>query len=135
MPIFAKGLELLLPSGTNRWVGLLMAEPDVVTGTYQEVVDTEYVRQLHTAWLTVGTGDGRIARVNDGAIVFNALVDADETIITHWAIFDAATGGSILVNGPVLNSDGDPQPAVVVTNNQPRFNASDLRLLSSERVV
>lgn len=132
MPFFAKGLELLLPPGVDRWVGLLLAEPDEFTGTYEEVTDSEYVRQVHSKWLTIDNGDGRAARVNDEAIVFNALVDLDETVITHWGIFDAATDGNLLAAGPVLNGDGIPQPAVVPTNDQPRFNNGDLKLLSSE---
>ena len=131
MPLFAKALELLLPTGTDRYIGLLLAEPDVVAGTYDEVTDSEYVRIAHDAWGNVDNGDGRLARRNSGAIVFNGIVDT-EIVVTHWGLFDAVTDGNLLAAGPVLNSDGVPQPAVIGENDQPRFNDGDLALLSSE---
>lgn len=131
MPLFAKALELLLPNGTNRYVALLLSEPDVIAGTYDEVTDSEYVRIAHAAWVSLDNGDGRLARRNSGAVVFNAIVD-DETTVTHWAIFDAVNAGNLLAAGPVLNGDGEPQPAVIGENDQPRFNDGDLELLSSE---
>ena len=135
MPFFATGLELLLPNGTDRWIGLLLAEPDEVAGTYEECADSEYVRVAHDAWTTIDSGDGRTARANNGAIVFPGMVDADETTITHWGIFDAENAGNLIAAGPVLNGDKEPQPATITIGNQPRFNDGDLWLLSSEAAV
>lgn len=131
MPIFAKGLERVLPSGADVWVGLLSEEPDEVAGTYVELVAGGYARVVHDAWVTADNGDGRTARRNSGAVVFAAFTD-DETIFSHWGIFDAALDGNLIAAGPVLNGDGVPQPATVTTGNQPRFNDGDLKALSSE---
>lgn len=131
MPFGPAALALLLPSGVNRWVGLLVAAPNEVAGTFSEVADSQYVRIAHSTWASADNGDGRLARRNSGAIVFGALVD-DDRVVTHWAIFDAANAGNLLAAGPVLNSDGKPQPASVPTNDQPRFNDGDIKLLSSE---
>lgn len=125
-------LEFLLPSGTDRWIGLLLEPPDLIAGTYVECADSEYTRIAHDAWSNTDLGDGRAARVNSGAIVFNGLVDADETTIPWWGIFVEEEGGHLLVAGPILNSDGEEQPLIVATNNQPRFDDGDLKLLSSE---
>lgn len=131
MPLFAKALELLLPNGTDRYIGLLLAEPDVVAGTYDELADSGYSRITHAAWVSADNGDGRLARRNSGAIVFDAIVDAAATV-THWAVFDAAAAGNIIAAGPVLNSEGVAQPAEVGVGDQARFNDGDLELLSSE---
>jgi hypothetical protein len=131
MPLFAKALERAMPDGTDAWVGLLRDEPDEVDGTYAEIAAGGYARVVHDAWVTADNGDGRIARRNNGAVVFAALTDP-ETIFSHWGIFDAALDGNLIAAGPVLNGDGVPQPATVTTGNQPRFNDGDIRLLSSE---
>lgn len=131
MPLGPTALALILPNGVDRYVGLLVAAPDEVAGTYEELTDSEYTRIAHGAWATVDNGDGRAARRNNGAVVFGGIVDADTTI-THWGVFDAANAGNLLAWAAVLNSDGVPQPAFVPTNDQPRFNDGDLKLLSSE---
>lgn len=134
MPLFAKGLERMLPNGADVWVGLLSEEPDEVTGDYVELTAGGYARVVHDAWVTADNGDGRTARRNNGAVVFAALTDA-ETSFTHWAIFDAANAGDLIAAGPVLNGDGVPQPATVTLGNQPRFNDGDVKVLSSEAVA
>jgi len=132
MPFYARALELMLPSvGDHRFVALLLAAPDEVAGTYEELADSGYERAVQDDWLTVDNGDGRVARVNDGAIVFGALADQAETVIPWWGIFDMDIGGNLIAAGPVLNSDGEAQPLVVAAGNQPRFTSGDLKLLSS----
>lgn len=131
MPLFAKGLEVLLPNGVDRWVGLLAAAPDEIAGTYQEIDDADYQRTPHAAWVSADNGDGRLARRNSGAVVFGNNLLA-ETTVSHWGIFDAEVAGNLIAAAPVLNGDGEPQPAVIPEGDQPRFNDGDLQLLSRE---
>ena len=130
MPLGPTALALILPNGVARHVGLLVAKPNLVAGTYVEVADTEYVRVAHAAWVDSAV-DGVAVRRNDGAIVFPAIVD-DDTQITYWAIFTAAIAGNILAAGPLLNIAGKPQPQLISTNDVPRFNSGELKLLSEE---
>lgn len=134
MPLFATALALLLPSGSDRWVGLLLSAPDEVAGSYDEVSDAGYARVAHDAWTDVDNGDARLGRRNNGAVVFAALAGAS-TIVTHWGIFDAVVAGNLLAAGPVLNGGGVAQPATIPAGDQPRFNDGDIMLLSSEAVV
>lgn len=131
VPLAPAALELILPNGVDRYVALLVEAPDIVAGTYVELVDTDYARVPHSAWTTADLGGGVASRSNNGAIVFASMGDADK-VVTHWAIFDAATLGNLLAAGPTLNGDGEVQPLVVLTNDQPRFNAGDLALLTEE---
>lgn len=129
MPLAAAALEILLPNGTDRWVGLLSEAPDVVAGTYVEITDSEYVRVAHDAWLTEET-KGLARRSNNGAIVFPGVVDADITVVSHWGIFDADVAGNLLIAGPTLNMFGEAEPQSIPTNDVPRFNSGDLALYS-----
>lgn len=132
MPLAPSALELILPDGgVDRYVALLLEAPDVVAGTYTEVGDVDYERIAHDAWSTTDLGGGVASRANNGAIVWASMGDADITI-THWAIFDAATLGNMLAAGPCRNLAGDIEPLFVATNDVPRFNSGDLRLLTEE---
>jgi len=130
MPLTAAGLALVLPSGGDRWVGLLIAEPDYVAGTYQEATDSGYARISWDAWLTEDNGDGRLVRRNDGAIVFEAVADADATL-THWGIFDADAAGNLLAAGPLRNLGGVAEPVLLPVADQLRFGDGALRLLGA----
>lgn len=132
MPFARAALELLTPGGIARWIGLLAAEPDLVAGTYTEISDSEYERISHSAWVNDDITGGIVTRANNGAIVFNAVVDADITTITHWGIFDAAVAGNLLVCGPMRNLVGEVEPLDVPTNEQIRFDDRELVLLSEE---
>lgn len=129
MPLAAKALEFILPAGVDRYIGLLVEEPDIVAGTYSELADSEYARVAHSAWTNSDMGDGVAARANNGAVVFPGVVDQDTTV-THWAIFDAAVAGNLLAAGPLLNLAGDAEPQLIATNDVPRFTSGELKLLS-----
>lgn len=131
MPIAPTALELILPDGVDRYVALLVEEPDVVDGTYVEFSDSAYERVAHSAWSTEKIAEGVAARQNNGAIVFASMGDAD-AVVTHWAIFDAAVAGNLLAAGPTLNGAGEVEPLVINTNDVPRFNSGDLSLRTTE---
>lgn len=130
MPLTAAGLALILPSGGDRWVGLLVAEPDYVAGTYEEAADSGYARISWDAWLTEDNGDGRLRRRNDGAIVFGLVADGDVTL-THWGVFDALTNGNLLAAGPLRNLEGVVEPVLLPVADQARFTDGALRLLGA----
>lgn len=124
------GLTLLLPTGTDVYVGLLTAEPDSYAGTYTEVADSGYARQAIDAWTDVDLTGGRGERSNTGAVVFPAIADGNVTI-THWAIFDALAAGNMLASSAVLNISGEPEPVTISVPDAPRFNAGDLYFLTA----
>ncbi len=129
MPLAAAALELVLPDGGERYIALLLAEPDILTDTYVELADGAYTRQFHDAWLTEDNGDGRLRRRNNEAVEFGALVDGP-AVITHWAIFDAESDGMLFAFGPVLNGAGDAEPATLEVGDEFRFNDNTLAILS-----
>lgn len=131
MPLAPTALELILPDGVDRYVALLLDEPDVIAGTYTEVGDVDYERIAHSAWANADLGGGIGSRANNGAIVWASMGDADITV-THWAIFDAYEAGNLLAAGPCRNGAGEVEPLFVPTNDIPRFNDGDLRLLTEE---
>ncbi|MBL9102174.1 MAG: hypothetical protein JNL82_14515 [Myxococcales bacterium] len=129
MPLTAAALELLLPPGGERYIGLLLAEPDAEAGTYVELADSAYGRQLNDAWVTEDNGDGRLRRRNNGAHVWNPIADAPVEI-THWGIFDLEFDGVLLAFGPMLNGAGDAEPAPLEIGDEFRFNDNTLALLN-----
>lgn len=127
MAISIAALELLCPVGVDRYVGLLAAAPDLFVGTYVELADSSYERQLVASWSKVDLGDGAGAYVNPNAVVFDALAD-DGATIARWAVFDALTNGDLLYSGLVLNFEDIAEPVNVAIGESVRFNAGDLRL-------
>lgn len=78
-----------MPAGTH--LALFTSDP-TVNNTGTEVVGGSYARQP----ITWGTeADGRLPHT--GTITFSSL---PATTITHWAIFDASSGGNLLYFAP-----------------------------------
>jgi hypothetical protein len=123
----AKALELLLVNGTTYYVAL-GTDADLLTGTFVELTDSGYARKGHSAWITA-IASSRITRKNNGAIVFDALVEGESSVV-WWAIFDAATDGNMLACDLVLNIAGEPEPFEVPAGDQARFNNGELLLFS-----
>lgn len=74
------------------------------SGTGVELADSSYVRQrCHNSVVS----DGFTAPVNGSGsntrlIVFPAIFGPRRTV-THWGLFDAATGGNLLYHAPLTN--------------------------------
>lgn len=125
MPILRKGLELILPPATQRWVGLLVDEPDLAAGTYSEITDSAYARQAHSGWTWSGT-DLWVA--NNALVIFPAIADAPVTVV-WWGIFDALAAGNLLAAGPLLKgAELLPTPFDLGPGDQAAFLSGDLRL-------
>jgi hypothetical protein len=100
-------------------VGLFTAVSDGETGTATEVSGGSYARVAvnpnEANWSNVTAGDG--TTTNLAAVTFPAPT-ADWGTITHIGIFDAETGGNMLIHAPlltpreVLNGDGAPSFAI-----------------------
>ncbi|MFV1943490.1 hypothetical protein VPH49_22000 [Pseudomonas luteola] len=91
-------------TGGGVYVALFRTDPtDAGTGT--ELADSGYVRQrAHSSSVSDGfTVPSNGSASNARNLVFPAIVDTQVTV-THWAIFDAQTGGNMLYHAPLTNS-------------------------------
>lgn len=128
MSLGAAALALVLPNGTTAYVALGL-DADLKAGTFTEISDPTYARKGHSAWTTV-IGAADIRRVNNGAILFDALTEGVKDIVC-WGLFDAAVGGNLLAAGPLLNGSEQPEPQTVNAGDQPRFNDGQLQVIST----
>ncbi|HER20165.1 MAG TPA: hypothetical protein ENO14_03865 [Chromatiales bacterium] len=92
-------------SGGLVHVALFTTDPtDADTGA--ELSDSAYARQVagdpaSAGFDSPGATSGKTA--NSSTITFPAIADAQVTV-THWGIYDAATGGNLLYQAPLTNS-------------------------------
>lgn len=128
MALAARALELVLVDGTTYYVALGTAA-DELAGTFTELTTAGYARKAHSAWLTSVTSEATERR-NNGAIVFDA-VDVDALAVSHWAIYDAATLGHLLVVGHLRNTSGVIEPQNLAAGDQMRFDDQMLRVLAT----
>jgi len=114
MSAFSNHLEQALINATLRggtytggavYVALFTSDPtDAGTGT--EVADSAYARQqchsttVADGWDIPHASEGYTA--NAKQITFPAIVDG-QVSVTHWALYDAATGGNLLYHAPLTN--------------------------------
>lgn len=83
---------------TNLYVALYTVAPtDAGGGT--EVSGGNYARKLHNTWTTSAGG----AISNSGAVTFNTASASWGTVVA-FGIFDAITGGNLLVWGDLTQS-------------------------------
>lgn len=125
MALAARALELVLVDGVTYYVALATTA-DELAGTVTELTAAGYSRKGHSAWLTSVTTEATERR-NNGAILLDP-VDVDVPAISHWAIYDAANAGNLLMVGLVRNSAGDVEPQTLAAGDQMRFNDQDLRV-------
>lgn len=90
-------------TGGAVFVALFTTDP-TDAGTGNEVVDSGYVRQrVHQSVVSDGfTAPSNGTTSNTRNLAFPAIVDTTITV-THWAIFDAQTGGNMLYHAPLTN--------------------------------
>lgn len=94
-----------LPTPSTIYIALFSSDPtDAASGN--EVTDSGYVRQDAAKGGTIDSGWTAPATSSDGKMTSNAkLVQfppiADGTVtVSHYAIFDAQTGGNMLYHAP-----------------------------------
>jgi hypothetical protein len=106
---------------TGLWVGLFTAAPtDAGGGT--EVTGGNYSRAVvgAPADATWAAPSGNNGTTNNSNIVTFPVPNASWGLITHWAIFDALSGGNILFYGALAANknvnNGDPAPTIPVSS-------------------
>lgn len=91
--------------GGPVYAALFTADP-TDSGTGAEVSDSGYIRQVcHSATPADGwdVPDETGGFTNNAQLItFPAIVDAPVTV-THWALFDAQSGGNMLLYSPLEN--------------------------------
>lgn len=109
-----------LPQPSSYYVGLLTAAP-AEDGTITEVAYAGYARQPIASTLagwsgTQGAGTTTVSsgtsgeHSNNAALTFPTPASNVATPVTHFGLFDAASGGNLCIYGPINNSSGVPSP-------------------------
>lgn len=101
----------------NVFVGLFVGDPEA-SGV--EASGAGYARQQASFAAPV---DGHA--LNSAVVLFPQALAGWGTL-THFAVFDAASGGHRLASGLLRDSDGEPSPLPVAAMEQPIFNPGQL---------
>ncbi len=99
------------------YVGLSTADPLDDASGLAEPVGNGYARAATNASDWNAASDGTISNVNE--LIFSEATGSWGTI-THFALFDAATGGNMLCHGSLSSS------RAIVSGDKARFAADDL---------
>jgi hypothetical protein len=117
-------LGTAMPTVSNRYLAVFTADPkDDNSGVSNEVSGSWYARQVANSWTApVSNVDGTSGTVtkNSAQISFAAVTGSSVTV-THWGLYDAATGGHLLYSGALTTSKS--------------LNVSDVLTLASEQLV
>ncbi len=100
---------------TNIYVALSTADPLDTFAGIAEPVGNAYARVVCNTWDAASGG----ATANTGAVTFVAASGSWGTI-THFALYDAITGGNGLAHGSLTTSKA------ITTGDTPRFAAGDI---------
>ncbi len=60
--------------------------------------------------------DGKVTCTNKSEIHFDTVGAEGWGTISHWALFDAATGGHCIAYGPIVNGENSPTPLTPVAD-------------------
>lgn len=101
------------PSVTTAYLALFENDPEL-DGSGDEVSGGSYARQA-ISW--GAESDGILQ--NDTAVSFTSLPSG---FATHWAIFDASSGGNLLYFGPLA------LPINMSTTPNPQFEIGDITI-------
>lgn len=103
-------------SVAQTYVSLHTSDPtDAAAAT--ELTDSGYAR-IAASWNAPVVGAGTVS--NSAAIEFNAIADAGPFTVTHIGIWDALSGGNLLIYAPLTVSK------VFSLNDVPRFPIGSL---------
>ena len=91
-------------TGSAVYVALHQADPTDEGLTNTEVTDSGYARQVaHTATPSDGfTSPVNGVTTNTKIVQYPAIIDAT-IIVTHWALWDAPTGGNLVLHEAMTN--------------------------------
>lgn len=106
---------------TNPYISLHTADPGDA-GAANELTDSGYVRKVATFDApTSGAGTTQ----NSSDITFNAISDAGPFTVTHVGIWDAVSGGNLLITAELTASKAFSQ------NDVPRFPTGSLTVTAA----
>lgn len=94
-----RGVAFSVPS--SLYLALFTADPTDNNVTANEVTGSWYGRVATGSW-AAATGTGNTTS-NNNQILFNAVTGSAITV-THWGIYDAASGGNLLYCGALAAS-------------------------------
>lgn len=83
-------------NGSTKYLALFTADPTDDNVTANEVTGAWYTRKSITSW-TAPVGSG-VSTANSNQITFPVVTGA-AVVITHWALYDAATSGNMYASG------------------------------------
>lgn len=113
-----RGAAFTVPAAHH--VGIFSADP-TDDGNVNEFAYAGYARQNVTNAFAAPSGlDNQTS--NTGQVVFPANSTSGNIIVTHFAIFDAPTGGNCLYTGPLSS------PRTVVPGDQPAFPVGNVTI-------
>lgn len=134
---FHRGVSYTPPATT--YVRLVTTTPTAAAaGT--EVAFTGYaaqaIAQSTTAWAatnadasTTNPSSGTGGTTSNNAIVnFGTAGSAGSAAVTHWELWDAATGGNRLMWGEIVDGTGTPAPRTIASGDPVSFPISYFRV-------
>lgn len=111
--------------GRTLYAALFTADPTDDNVTANEVSAAWYARQaLGALSAPVGTG---VLTSNSNQINFPAVTGASITV-SHYGIYDAVSGGNLIMSFPITDSSGVATPRTFAVDDVPVFAAGELRL-------
>jgi hypothetical protein len=120
-----KGTSMGQPA--NVYVALSTTDPGNDGATITEPAAGAYARTVCNSWNAAAYSAGKVSATNITVVTFPEAT-AGWGDISHFALFDAITGGVCLAVGEVMDAfGGTPTPRTVITGDIPRFKAGTLR--------
>jgi len=149
MPGFSKALAVKIYEATLKgsgrsnlvaipalYLSLHTAEPGDDSAPSSEAAYTGYSRYNLSTAFTLGSDETTGAEVslvaqNSGVVEFGVSTTVGTTTISHWAIWDSASGGTaanLLFSGALLDSLGAPTTRGIQEGDIPIFQAGQFKL-------
>jgi hypothetical protein len=125
-----------LTAYTNLYLSLHTAEPDDSNAPANEAAYTGYSRyNASTAFTTTTTetsnGEDTLVVSNTATMEFGASTSTNDTVVTHWALWDVSSGGTsanLMYSGALLDSAGDPTSRTIQEGDIPIFQAGQFKI-------
>jgi hypothetical protein len=133
----ASDATLALETGASRWLALLTTLPTTEAGvSLVEVSDTGYVRVAVTAvtdWGAVTTAADNLTRQVSISAAKSFVAAVAGYTVKGWALYDAASAGTLRRWGPLVDGSGVPLAAgqAVASGSTFSFAANTVKISES----
>lgn len=111
---------------SNIYMALSIADPTNDGSGFSEPSGNDYARVQVNTWDGASTSGANAITANTGAITFPTATGDYAADVTHWALFDASSGGNMLWYGDI--NEG---ATAIVTDDVPQFAAGAIDLTLS----